>query len=192
MNSNKDYESNSLNKNNKINSKRDPKFNSEKPYPKNHNHFENSNESNEITSNFSDFINLDKHINLNRNNRTIENYLNNEKLKNKRCSQLEIRDVDYDENDFKNQNKIKENNKQTMMKGKSLSCLTGNQHTEIKSKLFEKSKTIFNEECIIKSSSHLDSNDDSNIFEKLSELKLRTKYVLSLYAENLFNKANVN
>jgi len=194
MNTNKEYESSNLNNfnHNNNNPKSDSKINTEKPYKKKNNKiFENSNESNEITSNFTDFINLDKNY-INRNSRTIENYINNERLKNKRSSQLEIRDFEYNEVDFKEANKIDENSKHAINKEKSLSSSTALKQNERNNKNFIKSNSLYNDEISKRSHFTINSNEDSNIFEKLSNLKLRTKCVLSLYTENLFKKNNVN
>lgn len=176
-NSNKDNESNSLNNKNYY-----IQINSEKPLIKKHFNFENSNESNEITSNFSDFINLDR-VNFNKNSRTIENYINNERMKNKRSSQLEIKDVEYNEDDFK-RSSLKDNEKQAFNKGKSISSLFAKIQNEKIYRNFHKSNSLHNDFFIKRSPFNFNADNDTNIFDKLSELKSRTKYVLNLYAEN--------
>lgn len=154
----------------------------------------NVNESNELNSNFSDIINFEDINNVIKQNKTNEVYINNpygslNHLKKRSNSKLEIRELDFNENNFKNLNNFSHKNStikdrnSIITSGKKLSDLTAysqNDGADCNKENFNLNKNNENQRI---NSNSLDKNN-FDIFERLNGLKIRARQVLTAYAEN--------
>ncbi len=201
-----------VNNNNIINNSN---LNSEKVSKKNTKNYI-SNESNDILSNFSDIVNFEDINNVIKKTTGNEIYLNNPyidinniDLKKKNSSKLEIKDLDVNENNFKDLNTFSHKHSTLIKKnsiitnGKNVTNITANS-------LYEKENIhkenfnlgVSNVDTIRRNSGNIIENNFDNkhkthcfnindyiinnndIFERLNILKLRAKQVFNIYSEN--------
>jgi len=184
------YNYNNYINNNQIN---DSNYNSERPPKKTNKNFV-ANESNELTSNFSDIVNFEDLNQIIKKPQANENYISNpyksgisktaNEHRKKSSSRLEIGDLDVNETKFRNLNNFSHKHSKQQIRNSTL--ISGKNISNISTYSQNEKENNNNYSTALKQNFDNDAAnaDNRDIFDRLNLLKQRTKFVLAKYSES--------